>query len=130
MQALLVPIRSEWYALELARVREVVADPAPAPLPTSPAAVLGLFNLRGQVLPVLDTAVLLGLPPLGEAPSGVVVSTEGGPVCLAASGPGQTVVLPAAAGPSQLEAAISWHELDDRIATLLTPEGLLAGIGR
>ena len=128
MQALLVPVRSDWYALELAWVREVVIDPAPAPLPTTPATVIGLFNLRGQVLPVLDTAALLGLLPLGDAPAGVVVDTPQGPVCLAISGPGETVSLPVAAGQSQLQAAVSWHEVGDRVATLVSRERLLEGI--
>jgi purine-binding chemotaxis protein CheW len=53
-------IGSENFALPVAQVLEV-ADQGPlAPVPGAPPSVLGVRNLRGQVLPVIDLAAVLG----------------------------------------------------------------------
>lgn len=46
------------------------------PLPHAPAYVLGMINLRGAVLPVLDLSSRLGLPPRSPDVSSVVVVAE------------------------------------------------------
>jgi purine-binding chemotaxis protein CheW len=50
------------FALDVAEAREVVVFDAITPLPLAPSFVLGLANLRGTVMPVVDLAPLLGLP--------------------------------------------------------------------
>ncbi len=50
------------YALPVERVREVLRVPWISKLPRSPEALLGVVNVRGQVLPVLDLRALLGHP--------------------------------------------------------------------
>lgn len=57
---LLVDLGEERYALPVEDVLEVGYAPEPSPLPGSPDAVLGLQNVRGGVMPVLDLGVLLG----------------------------------------------------------------------
>jgi len=59
--AVLLPVGADLYAVPMGWVREVVAVPPPTRLVTAPPLVLGLFNLRGQIVPLLDTAALLGL---------------------------------------------------------------------
>lgn len=44
----------EQYALPLLDVREVIGMPAITPLPQTPTYFLGVMNLRGKVIPVLD----------------------------------------------------------------------------
>ena len=51
------------FAVDVADAREVVVLEAITPLPLAPPFVLGLANLRGTVMPVVDVAPLLGLPP-------------------------------------------------------------------
>ncbi|HSM94117.1 MAG TPA: chemotaxis protein CheW [Anaeromyxobacteraceae bacterium] len=54
----------ERFALPLASVREVVVPQPPfARVPRVSEAVRGVMNLRGRVLPVVDLAPLVGLPP-------------------------------------------------------------------
>lgn len=49
------------YAVEMADLQEVVNAPsALQSMPLAPHFLLGLFNLRGQVIPVIDLNVLLG----------------------------------------------------------------------
>jgi len=49
------------YAVELRWVREVVTLGFVTPVPTAPAAIGGLANLRGAVTPVIDVRPALGI---------------------------------------------------------------------
>lgn len=78
---------SEEYAIPLLDVREVVAIPDITPVPQTPPYFLGIMNLRGQVISVIDLRVKLGMKPnqtkesaiiicdLGERSIGVVVDS-------------------------------------------------------
>jgi purine-binding chemotaxis protein CheW len=55
---------SERFALPLEAVREVVVPQPPfSRVPRVSEAVLGVMNLRGRVVAVVDLAALVGLPP-------------------------------------------------------------------
>ena len=47
--------------IDILEIREIVPAGRVAPVPQAPHFVMGLINLRGQILPVLDIAALLGL---------------------------------------------------------------------
>ena len=49
------------YALDIMSVREIRGWTQATPLPHSPKFVLGVINLRGTVLPVMDLAGRMGL---------------------------------------------------------------------
>jgi purine-binding chemotaxis protein CheW len=67
------------YALDILHVREVVAAALIEPVPGSPPEVLGVINLRGRIVTVLDLRRQLGLPPSEDrAPACVVVCEERG----------------------------------------------------
>jgi purine-binding chemotaxis protein CheW len=51
------------YALEARHVREVALAPDVTPVPAAPAVLVGVMNLRGEVLAVLDPRPLLGMSP-------------------------------------------------------------------
>ena len=71
----LARVRGERYALPVGGVSEVARLGALTPVPGAPAAVLGVFSLRGEVVPVLDLGVVLGLGPVD---GGWVVIAEDG----------------------------------------------------
>jgi purine-binding chemotaxis protein CheW len=50
-------------AVFAAEVQEVLRAAAPAALPRAPAAVLGVLNVRGTLVPVLDLRARFRLPP-------------------------------------------------------------------
>lgn len=52
----------EQFAAPITRVREILRPLRVTRMPRTPAYVRGLFNLRGQVLPLVDTKARLGLP--------------------------------------------------------------------
>ena len=70
-----VRVSDEQYALPVADVLEVAELGDLTPVPGAGPAVLGVRNLRGQVLPVLDLATVFGLP--GGAPGRIVIAQRG-----------------------------------------------------
>lgn len=71
------------YAVELRWVREVVTLGFVTAVPTAPAAVGGVCNLHGTILPVLDVGALVDEPP-GPAPrqgDGAIVIEADGMLC-------------------------------------------------
>jgi len=70
-------VADEAYAIAIQDVREIIGLLPITAVPQMPSAVLGVVNLRGRVIPVVDLRVRLGLP--GGAPSArtciVVVDT-------------------------------------------------------
>ncbi|MGL6177259.1 MAG: chemotaxis protein CheW, partial [Vibrionaceae bacterium] len=54
---------SETYGINVMQVREVLRYTEIAPVPGAPSHVLGIINLRGNVVTVLDMRTLFGLEP-------------------------------------------------------------------
>ena len=52
----------EIYGVNVMQVREVLRYSDIAPVPGAPAYVLGIINLRGNVVTVIDTRMRFGLP--------------------------------------------------------------------
>jgi purine-binding chemotaxis protein CheW len=55
-------IRREEYAVSILRVKEIIEYETVTRVPTTPAHVRGVINLRGAVLPVVDLAAKFGHP--------------------------------------------------------------------
>ena len=67
------------YALELLKVQEVVLPVPLLPLRGTASAMLGIMNLRGQVVPVMDLGIHLGAGPAqDDANTRIVVLEENG----------------------------------------------------
>ncbi len=64
----------ERFCLPVLDVEEVVEWPLITPLPLSPAYVLGIFNLRGAIVPLIDIALTEGRR-TGLLPKHVVVAS-------------------------------------------------------
>lgn len=58
---LLARVRDERYAFPVEKVREVARGLELTPVPGAPPAVRGVHNLRGEVVPVVELAAVLGL---------------------------------------------------------------------
>lgn len=78
---LLFSLGKEDYAMPLLTVREVIAIPNVTPIPHSPSHFLGLMNLRGQVISVLDLRQKLGIKP-NESGEESVIICDLAPLCL------------------------------------------------
>jgi purine-binding chemotaxis protein CheW len=71
-----IDLNAEHYALSVQDVIEVVDIGDLTPVPGAPRTILGIRNLRGEALPVIDLARLLNLGP-GETPQRMVVAQAG-----------------------------------------------------
>jgi purine-binding chemotaxis protein CheW len=126
MHTVLLPVGADLFAVPIESVREVLAAPAVTRLVTAPGLVLGLINLRGEIVPLLDTAALLGLGTVGNVSFAAVMHTPHGPAALAVTAFPQRAELGQPVGPSELPGTLGSYRLDDRVAVLLDPAELLA----
>ncbi len=108
------------FALPMEAVREIIRLPVTIPVPLAPPALVGVTNLRGVVLPILDLRTCLALPVVAssEATRVVVVETAGTTVGLVVDRIDQVV-----------EVAATAIDEDGAIQSTLAAE-LLAGVVR
>lgn len=92
------------FGLELVHCREIVNNVPLTRLPRSPGFVLGLANLRGTVVSVIDLEVLLGYrkePKYRDVATIINLRVKGYPVAVCADSISDTVFL----GAQELESA-------------------------
>ncbi|MEI4471160.1 chemotaxis protein CheW [Frigidibacter sp. MR17.24] len=84
------------YSVDIMSVREIRGWTRATPLPHSPHYMRGVINLRGTVLPVIDLASRLGMPPVeGDARNVIiVVQSEGQSVGLLVDAVSDILALP------------------------------------
>jgi purine-binding chemotaxis protein CheW len=129
---ILLRLEGHEYALPLGSVVEVVRMAALAPVPDAPAHVLGLLDLRGRVVPVLDLRRRLGLPPAEPG-----LST---PICVVEAGGGFGLVADAVTDVRPLEGPVEplagapgggpvagVAHVDGRLVSVLDPARLAVG---
>jgi purine-binding chemotaxis protein CheW len=120
-RAILLPVGRDWFALPPVALLEVVADPVVTEVPAAPATVRGLFNVRGQIIPLLDTGALLGLDSPAGCPFAVVVQTAHGPAALAVTGMPEPAELAWLVGPTRARGTVGAYAAGERIAVMLDP---------
>jgi purine-binding chemotaxis protein CheW len=62
IQLLTFRLGEEVFAVDVAKAREVLDFAAPTRVPQTPRFMLGVINLRGSVVPVVDLRLKFGLP--------------------------------------------------------------------
>jgi chemotaxis signal transduction protein len=125
IQAVLLPVGADLYAVPIGWIKEVLVAPTLTPLVTAPSVVLGLFNLRGQIVPLIDTAALL-CGTSGAPAFALVLQSPDGLVGLAATAIPKRVVLKSPLGPSEQPGTVGTYELQRQAVVLLDPAVLLA----
>jgi len=68
LEVLVFYVGANAFGVNVAKVREVILPQTVAASPRQPACVLGMFNLRGKVLPLVDLHKYLNLPPTDANP--------------------------------------------------------------
>jgi purine-binding chemotaxis protein CheW len=71
----------EQFAVPLLSVKEVIAMPEYTPVPYTPAHFLGIINLRGQVISVIDMRTKFGIKPENSAETAVIIC-DLAPLCV------------------------------------------------
>jgi len=71
-------LQGEKYGIDVMHVKEVLRDIEIAPVPGAPPYVLGIINLRGNVVTVVDTRSRFNLAPreLDDNTRVIVIETE------------------------------------------------------
>lgn len=85
VRACVFVLADEPFAVEVGCAREVVALEDHTAVPRAPAYLVGVTNLRGDILPIVDIRPLLGLPvtPVGRGSRALVLDVVGGQVAVA-----------------------------------------------
>jgi purine-binding chemotaxis protein CheW len=71
-------IGGQEYCIDVRSVREIRGWTPATPIPQTPDYILGVINLRGAVMPVLDLRCRLGVGPTEPSPRHVIVVIEHG----------------------------------------------------
>ncbi len=72
-QVLTFRLGDETFGIDILRVKEIRGWSAVSRVPESPAQVLGVLNLRGAIVPIIDLRVRFKLPSAAFTPLTVIV---------------------------------------------------------
>ncbi len=61
LQILVFTLGKQYWGLNILDVREVVKIKSYTPVPGAPQYILGVFNLRGQIVPLIDISMFLNI---------------------------------------------------------------------
>ncbi|MBI5142463.1 MAG: purine-binding chemotaxis protein CheW [Nitrospirae bacterium] len=75
-QYLTFTLAEETFALEISRVKEVLEYTSITRVPRTPDFMLGVINLRGNVVPVVDMRVKFGIPQVEKTVNTCIIITE------------------------------------------------------
>lgn len=79
---LLFRLGEEWYAFPIEHVREIYNDYTVTRIPRVPGFILGVVNVRGEIMSVTDLGEMIRVPSrtvwdrLGEMPTAIIVSND------------------------------------------------------
>lgn len=125
MRVLVMAVNDAFFAVPMATVHQVLRHPKVTRVPLSPAGLLGVVNVRGEIVAFLDTGVLTGTGSLEDPPFAVLVSGETEMVALAAE------ALPIAAdfeepvGPGTQPGELGVYSSGGRLVVLVDIEALV-----
>ena len=83
-RVLILAVNAAFFAVPIETVLQVMRHPMVTQVPLPPAGLLGLVNVRGEIVPLLDAGVLTGTGALRDAPFAVLVTGNKDTVALAA----------------------------------------------
>lgn len=73
-------LAGQQYAVAILKVFEVLATADIEPVPTAPSGVLGVINLRGSIVTVMDLRIWLGFEARGQNHCIIIINHENHPV--------------------------------------------------
>lgn len=125
-RVLVMAANDAYFAVRMELVHQVLRHPLVTRIPLSPAGLIGVVNVRGEIVPLLDTAMLTGTGSLDEPPFAVLVSGGQDMVALAAQ------ELPIAAdfeepvGPGSHPGEVGVYSSGGRLVVLIDVEELVS----
>jgi purine-binding chemotaxis protein CheW len=124
------------FGLDVLAIQEIVREQPLTRVPLAHRMVVGLMNLRGQIVTALDLRRRLDLPDRdpGCSPVNVVVRTDDGAVALLVDEIGDVLTLtdtdferpPETMSDSLRELILGAYKLADRLVVILSPERVVS----
>ena len=125
MRVLVVAVNDGFFAVPMATVHQVLRHPKVTRVPLAPAGLLGVVNVRGEIVPFIDTGVLTGTGSLAEPPFAVLVSGETEMVALAAEGLPISTDFEEPVGPGTQPGELGVYSNGGRLVVLIDIEELV-----
>lgn len=72
-QLLTFALENESYGVDIQRVQEIRGWSAVTPIPEAPHHVLGVQNLRGTIVPIIDLRARMGMPTVAPSATTVII---------------------------------------------------------
>jgi purine-binding chemotaxis protein CheW len=113
------------FAVPMTTVHQVLRYPVVTRVPLSPTGLMGLLNIRGEIVALLDTGVLTATGPLREPPFAVLVSGEKEMVALAAEDLPVAADLDKPVGPGTQPGELGVYSSGGRLVVLVDIEELV-----
>jgi len=76
LRVLVFSLGKENYCIDVRQAKEVMKMPETTRVPNVPSFVLGVANLRGEILSILDMHYFFGLEPLGKSHEVRIIVTD------------------------------------------------------
>jgi purine-binding chemotaxis protein CheW len=125
-RVVVLAIGSDRYAVAATDVREVIAEPLARPVPTAPRTVLGVCNVRGDIVPLLDTAAVLEVQTPEPHTHAVVVRVRDGDAGLSATAVPTFATLGERVGEAHDPGRLGVYRVGEDVVTLLDVQALFA----
>ncbi len=125
MRVLVLAVNAAYFAVPMATVLQVLRHPVVTRVPLSPSGLIGVVNVRGEIVPLLDTGVMTATGALSDPPFAVLVNGEKDVLALAAE------ELPTAAdfeepvGPGTQPGELGVYSHGGRLVVLVDVEALV-----
>jgi purine-binding chemotaxis protein CheW len=125
VKVIVLPLGDEHYAFALDSVQQVISAPRVTRLPVADTALLGLVNIRGEIVPLFDLAILAGTGQRGASAFAILVATSQGPAALGVAVMPESAEVDESAGSEGTADEPRVYPLAGRLVTLLEIEILL-----
>ena len=136
VRACVFSLAGQPFAIDVTQVREVAIFEEWTTMPLAPPQLVGIANLRGDVVPIADARALLGLPARRDSrkPSTLIVEADGFEVALVIDGDvsleafGGIVTLDESTSQPNAHWTLGFLAHSERLIPLLDPGKLLRAL--
>lgn len=137
---LMFALGDEWYAVRIEDVREIYNEYEITPIPCVPEFVLGVINIRGEILSVTEIRTMLRLPAAEvrpEVPPAIVVRNDSVVTAMVVDAIGDIVEVPkdsvepplSTTDKQQAEYVAGSVYIDGRLIAILNVDKVLTPVG-
>jgi purine-binding chemotaxis protein CheW len=124
-RVLVLMVNSASFAVPMTSVHQVLRHPVVTRVPLSPTGLIGVLNIRGEIVPLLDTGVLTATGALGEPPFAILVSSDKEMVAIAAEELPVAADFEAPVGPGTQPGELGVYSNGGRLVVLVDIEELV-----